>query len=177
VTRTVRGNGKSGRQADPHLSSVLKAFRRILRSLRVAAGETQARYNVSAAQLFILTELNEAGEPLSIRELAERTMTDRSSVADVVDRLVQNGYATRGWSAFDRRRAEIEITNAGARLARSAPPAPTALLVDGLRGLSELELQRLSRGMTRLLDEMGLEEELPEVSVETASRNGVKKRR
>ena len=159
MTRTIRSNGKSGRHADPHTSSVLTAFRRILRSLRVAAGETQAKYNVSAAQLFILSELNQAGEPLSIRELAERTMTDRSSVADVVDRLVQNGYATRGWSSFDRRRAEIEITNAGARLARSAPPAPTALLTDGLRGLSEPELQRLARGMSRLLDEMGLEEE------------------
>jgi DNA-binding MarR family transcriptional regulator len=161
---------------DPNLSTVLNAFRRILRSLRVAAGETQARYNVSAAQLFILTELNQAGEPLSIRELAERTMTDRSSVADVVDRLVQSGYATRGWSAFDRRRAEIEITSAGARLARSAPPAPTALLTDGLRGLSELELQRLARGMSRLLDEMGLEEEPVEV-VLAPPRNRVQQRR
>jgi DNA-binding MarR family transcriptional regulator len=145
--------------SEPHLSTVLDAFRRILRSLRIAAGETQARYQVSAAQLFILAELHKAGEPLSIRELAERTMTDRSSVADVVDRLVANGYATRGWSAADRRRAEIEITNAGERLARSAPPAPISRLIAGLRGLSEPELQRFARSMSRLLDEMDLEPE------------------
>jgi DNA-binding MarR family transcriptional regulator len=145
--------------AEPNLSIVLNAFRKILRSLRMAAGETQARYRVSAAQLFILSELSKAGEPLSIRELAERTMTDRSSVADVVDRLVMSGYATRGWSAEDRRRAEIEITTAGERLARSAPPAPTAQLIAGLRGLSEPELQRFARAMNRLLEEMGLTRE------------------
>ncbi len=161
--------------AEPHLSTVLEAFRRILRSLRVAAGETQARYRVSAAQLFILSELYKAGEPLSIRELAERTMTDRSSVADVVDRLVANGYATRGWSASDRRRAEIEITTAGERLARSAPPAPIAQLIAGLRGLSESELQRFARSMNRLMDEMGLAEE-PLLVFEEGPRRAAKRR-
>src|SRR5262245_6598213 len=105
-------------------------------------------------------------------------MTDRSSVADVVDRLVLNGYATRGWSSEDRRRAQIDITTAGQRLARSAPPAPTARLIGGLKGLSESELQRLAPGMNRLLAEMNLDEDPSALVFEPAgqrrSRNGHK---
>jgi DNA-binding MarR family transcriptional regulator len=151
-------HGTAG-EPDPELMEVLNAFRRLLRGLRVAAGETQSRYQVSPAQLFVLDELNSAGRPLSITELANRSMTDRSSVADVVERLVQAQYATRDRSADDRRRAEVRITPAGAELARSAPPAPGLRLLNGLRQLSEAELKALSLGMTRLLAEMGLEHE------------------
>jgi DNA-binding MarR family transcriptional regulator len=144
---------------EPDLMLVLNAFRRILQELRLAAGETQARYQVSAAQLFVLDELYEAGRALSIKELAELTMTDRSSVADVVDRLVAGGYASRGWSTDDRRRAEIRLTALGEKLARTAPPAPTMRLISALRELPESDLRALARGMTRLLSSLGISHE------------------
>ncbi|MEX2282410.1 MAG: MarR family transcriptional regulator [Gemmatimonadota bacterium] len=167
-------------EPDPELMEVLNAFRRLLRALRVAAGETQSRYQVSPAQLFVLEELNAAGRPLSITELANLSMTDRSSVADVVERLVQAEYATRERSADDRRRAEVRITPAGAALARSAPPAPGLQLLNGLKALSEAELKSLSLGMTRLLAEMGLvhgqagfmfEDDKKEIPPDQASRH------
>jgi DNA-binding MarR family transcriptional regulator len=104
----------------------------------------------------VLDELNDAGQPLSINELAQRTMTDRSSVADVVERLVQNGYATRERSVDDRRRAEVRITPSGKALAQSAPPAPGIRLANGLRRLSQEELKSLLLGMSGLLARMGL---------------------
>ena len=145
-----------GAEPETELTAVLNSFRRLLRALRVAAVETQTRYQVSPAQLFVLDELNDAGRALSINELAQRTMTDRSSVADVVERLVQNGHATRERSADDRRRAEVRITESGKTLAQSAPPAPGIRLANGLRQLSQEELTALSIGMRGLLLHMGL---------------------
>ena len=143
--------------ADEHrLEDVLNGFRKILRALRIAAVDNQARFNVSAAQLYVLDELEAAAEPLSVNELAARTMTDRSSVTGVVDRLVEKKYVTRKQALDDRRRIEVRLTAAGSRLVKSAPPAPTMQLLQALHGLSSAELASLAKTMNRLVQEMGL---------------------
>jgi DNA-binding MarR family transcriptional regulator len=135
---------------------VLNGFRRILRALRIASGETQASVGLSAAQLFVLGQLANA-DVLSVKELAERTLTDRSSVAAVIERLVERGLAARSRAADDRRRAAIHITPAGRKLMRSAPAAPTKRLIDGLAVLDSGELEEFARLMSRLVRAMGLE--------------------
>jgi DNA-binding MarR family transcriptional regulator len=143
--------------ADEHrLDGILNAFRKILRALRVAAADNQTRFNVSPAQLYVLDELEAAKEPLSINELAARTMTDRSSVTGVVDRLVEKKYVTRKQALDDRRRFEVSLTSAGSRLVKAAPPAPTMQLIQALHGLSSAELKALAMTMQRLVEEMGL---------------------
>lgn len=139
---------------------ILNSFRRILQALRLAAVQTQAATGISAAQLFVLSQLESAGA-LSINELAQATMTDRSSVADVVDRLAERRLVRRSASAEDRRRAEVRLTAAGRNLLRRAPSAPTTLLLDGLSGLSTTEVHSLSAGLARLCEELGLTEEAP----------------
>lgn len=161
MPRGGSGKRRPAQEADAELMLVLNGFRRILQNLRRAAGETQARYQVSAAQLFVLDELNEAGRPLSIKELAEVTMTDRSSVTDVVSRLVASGYAARDRSREDRRRAEVRLTALGEKLARSAPPAPAMRLIASLQQLSESDLRALARGVTRLVELLGIAGDRP----------------
>lgn len=136
------------------------AFRRILRALRVAAGRTQADAGISAAQLFVLQALAD-GRECSLSEIAARTMTDRSSVASVVDRLLESGLVSRRPSSADRRRAAISLTRKGSTLLRRAPDAPTALLVTGLHSLSDRQLTSLAAGLTTLTRAMGLNEEPP----------------
>jgi MarR family transcriptional regulator, organic hydroperoxide resistance regulator len=148
--------GRAGTADERRLEDVLNAFRRILRALRIAAVDTQSRFKVSAAQLFVLDELEAAREPLSINELAERTMTDRSSVTGVVNRLVQHRFVTRSQATHDRRRIEVALTPAGAKLVKSAPPAPTMQLIRALQALSSRELKMLSITMRRLTQEMGV---------------------
>jgi DNA-binding MarR family transcriptional regulator len=161
-SKTVRRPEKNRRRSaagESDVNDVLNGFRRIMRALRRAAGETQARFEISGAQLFVLDELHAAGRPLSINQLAQLSMTDRSSVANVVDRLVQSGYATREQAAADRRRAEVRITTKGEKLAKSAPPPPTMQLLAGLRSLSQTEIHALALGLQRLQEEMGLTQE------------------
>lgn len=142
------------------LATSVNAIRRILRALRLAARQTQASSGVSAAQLFVLRALA-SGASASLSELAESTMTDRSSVAAVVDRLLEGGFVTRETSSEDRRRASITITSAGRAMLRRAPKPPTALLMAGLEDLSPSRLHALAGGLGALSRAMGLEHGRP----------------
>lgn len=145
------------RSADAVTSSV-DSIRRLVRVLRVAAQRTQAAAGVSAAQLFVLQQLRD-DNALSVNELAARTLTDRSSVADVVDRLSAQGLVTREVDAADRRRAAVRITAAGRRTLSRAPDAPTTMLIAGLRSLPLREQTALARSLERLHRAMGTSDE------------------
>jgi DNA-binding MarR family transcriptional regulator len=162
---------------DRHAASeVLDGFRRILRELRVASSDTQASVGLSAAQLFVLAHLVDEAV-LSIGELAERTLTDRSSVAAVVDRLVERGFVARTRADDDRRRAAIQITRAGRRLLKSAPAAPTDRLLDGLGEFTAKELAQFARLISRLVTAMGLEAEPATMLFEGDPQNGAPRKR
>jgi DNA-binding MarR family transcriptional regulator len=140
------------------VATSLDALRRVLRALRVAARDTLATSGVSAAQLYVLRALADDADA-SLSELAARTMTDRTSVKAVVDRLVEGGLVTKKTSTEDRRRAAIRITPKGRTLLRGAPRPPTALLVDGLEQLEPAQLRRLARGLRALTRAMKIDED------------------
>ena len=101
-----------------------------------------------------------ASEPdRSLTEIAARTMTDRTSVAAVVERLAERGLVTRRRSDADRRRLEIAATRAAATVLRRAPHAPTRRLLDGLDALDDRSLGRLATGLTDLVRSMGIADE------------------
>jgi DNA-binding MarR family transcriptional regulator len=137
--------------------SAVASIRRIVRVLRLASQKTQAAAGISAAQLFVLRSL-EDGDDASLSEIAARTLTDRSSVAAVVDRLVDAGLVSRAAAVADRRRAAIAITRAGRSVLKRAPEPPTALLVAGLDALTDRQLASLARGLALLTHAMGLGE-------------------
>lgn len=138
------------------VADAVDAFRRILRELRVVARRTELATGLSAAQIFVLSAADVA-PGCSINDLAKATMTDRSSVATIVDRLVDTGHMTRVASGEDRRRASISLTARGRRAVRTAEsPAPTALLIQGLERLPTGQLRELARGLTALTARMGI---------------------
>ena len=140
------------------VAASVDSIRRVLRALRIAARDTLATAGVSAAQLFVLNALVD-GEEASLSDLAQRTLTDRTSVTAVVDRLVQGGLVTKGTSAEDRRRASIRITAKGRTILRGAPRPPTALLVEALEQLDAADLDCLERGLRALTRVMGIDNE------------------
>src|SRR5690242_3949452 len=96
-------------------AAVLVALRRIVRYLRLADREAEASNGLSAAQLYVLHVLLD--EPArSLAEIAERTMTDQSSVSTVVAKLVSRGLVARTVSGDDRRRTQLRLTAAGHRV-------------------------------------------------------------
>lgn len=144
-----------GQDSRPAVATSVDAFRRILRALRLAEHTTRVTAGISAAQLYVLRALAD-GQEASLSEIAARTMTDRTSVAAVVERLVDAGLVSRGSSRADRRRAAITITRKGRALVGRAPEAPTALLVSGLEALPEAQLIPLARALEALTRVMRL---------------------
>jgi DNA-binding MarR family transcriptional regulator len=145
-------------ETEADISLAVDAFRRILRALRVVARKSELATGLSAAQLFVLSAVLDA-PGCSVNDIAAATMTDRSSVAAVVDRLVEDEYLTRTRADDDRRRAAISITPSGRRAIRRASPPPTALLIAALRRVNPLELDGLAHGLDALTREMGIANE------------------
>jgi DNA-binding MarR family transcriptional regulator len=161
----MTARGATGAQGRNDVTTAVNSFRRLLRELRVAARHTEEATGLSAAQLFVLSAVAESSG-CSINDVAEATMTDRSSAAAIVDRLVSSGYLSREKSDDDRRRASIVLTARGRGATRRAAPAPTTLLVRGLSRLRPNQLRDLTRGLLSLTRAMGIAEEPPHMLFE-----------
>jgi DNA-binding MarR family transcriptional regulator len=135
-------------------TSVMSALRRLVRYLRLADRQTEARAGVSAAQAFVLRSLAQA-PARSLAELASRTLTDQSSVSTVVSKLVDRGLVIRKTSANDRRRAELRLTAAGQRIARSAPRSPQPRIAEAIQALSPARRAEIVRALDVLVDAIG----------------------
>jgi DNA-binding MarR family transcriptional regulator len=162
------------------IASALDCFRRVIRALRVAARRAEDVSALRPAQLFVLGQI--AAVPnQSLTELASRTLTDRTSVASMVDRLATRGLAERVRGAEDRRRVEIRLTPAGRRVLARAPHSPTEHLLEGLERLDAAALDQLGNGLAELVRVMGVAEGpatmLFEDAAPRAARSGARRTR
>lgn len=128
----------------------LDNLRRLVRALRVSSHAIERRADVTGAQLFVLRELD-AEPQLSIRRLAERTLTDPSSVSVVVARLVARGLVARRRDPSDRRRVVLSLTRRGRALLASAPEPVQVRLVAALRALPPARLRPFDRVLADLV--------------------------
>jgi DNA-binding MarR family transcriptional regulator len=158
--RTTPRTAKSDR-----VRAVLDSLRRVVRELRLTARDAERIAGISSAQLFVLQSLATAPAS-SISELADRTMTDQSSVSVVVRRLVEKSLVVRRPSEQDSRRVELSLTARGRRLLERCPEPTQARLLASIRRLSRGELDALSDGMAALVREMGIEGEAPQMFFE-----------
>jgi DNA-binding MarR family transcriptional regulator len=123
-----------------HLNAVADALRRITQAIRLSSSIVQDKLGITGAQLYVLQQL--ADQPgASLRELADRTLTDQSSVSVVVGRIVEAGYATRRTSPADRRRTELTLTAAGRQVLRRSPELAQTRLMVALRDLPASQLR------------------------------------
>jgi DNA-binding MarR family transcriptional regulator len=130
--------------------TVMDGLRRIVRELRVAAGASEGRLGLSAAQLFVLQKLEEGGAAVSVNELAERTFTHQSSVSVVLSRLSARRLVIHRAAAQDARRREIALSRAGRALLRHAPESVQSRLLRALDRLPRPAVRRLGAGLSLL---------------------------
>src|SRR5580765_444454 len=98
---------KRDSQAD--VFRALNALRRMVRGLRSSAESVERDLRISAAQLFVLSELSQRPDQ-SVKDLASRTMTTHSTVSEVVGQLIAKGLVARTADASDGRRALLRLT-------------------------------------------------------------------
>jgi MarR family transcriptional regulator, lower aerobic nicotinate degradation pathway regulator len=145
---------------DPATRAVLDSIRRIVRVLRESSRAAESSVGLGGAQLFVLQRLAGA-PPLSINELADRTLTHQSSVSVVVSRLVRAGLVARSRATTDGRRAEITLTAAGRAVLARAPAAAQDRLIGALGLLGGAARQKLARQLGRLVEAMALPPQHP----------------
>ena len=135
-------------RSDDHLNLVVNSLRRIIQAIRLSASAVHDTLGITGAQLFVLYQLAER-PGASLRQLADRTLTDQSSVSVVVSRLVDAGCVTRRISAADARRTELTLTERGRALLRRAPEPAQSRLVASLRGVPAGQLRVTARVLDR----------------------------
>jgi len=150
------------------LNAVADSLRRITQAIRLSSSVVQDTLGITGAQLFVLQQL--AAQPgASLRELAELTLTDQSSVSVVVSRVVDGGYVTRRVSATDARRTELTLTRAGSALLRRAPALAQTRLMAALHAVPAAELRVTARVLERVARAVGSTAEPAPMFFEPAS--------
>ncbi|HET9625471.1 MAG TPA: MarR family winged helix-turn-helix transcriptional regulator [Kofleriaceae bacterium] len=129
---------------DSALNQLIDALRRITQAIRLSSSVVQDTLGITGAQLFVLQQLAETPRA-SLREIADRTLTDQSSVSVVVSRLVVAGYVSRKTAAADARRTELSLTAAGRAVLRRAPELAQARLMAALRAVPVAQLRVTAR--------------------------------
>lgn len=89
--------------------SILHAAHAIEDRIETALGTV----GLSIAKHSALSRLSEAGEPLTLSELAERLSCVRSNITQLVDRLEADGLVRRVADPDDRRSVRAELTDLG----------------------------------------------------------------
>ena len=96
--------------AKPHFTfSLIHAAAAVNDRLEAALGEA----GLSVAKHSALSRLAEAGEPLTLGELAERLSCVRSNITQLIDRLEADGLVKRVADPADRRSVRAELTPLG----------------------------------------------------------------
>jgi DNA-binding MarR family transcriptional regulator len=141
----------------PDVSRALNALRRMVRGLRAAAETVERDLRISAAQLFVLSELAHVPDQ-SVKDLAAVTMTTHSTVSEIVSQLTTKGLVTRTPDPADGRRSVLRLTRQGASLLRRSPRAIQEDLIEGFGTLGRSQQRALADGLEKWLAASGLGE-------------------
>ena len=142
-------------QNQPDVFRAINALRRMVRGLRSAAESVERELRVSAAQLFVLSELAQLPDQ-SVKDLAAVTLTTHSTVSQVVSQLVSKGLVTRTADEADARRGVLRLTRQGSKLLKKSPRAIQEDLIEGFSTLRPAERRGLANGLEKWLEASGL---------------------
>ena len=100
---------------DDSLETLVRNFSGVVGELMSYTTTDWIRIDMSMAQVKVMMVLNYLG-PHTIHQLAERLQIGAPTASQLVEKLVQAGYASRRESPSDRRRVEVHLTAQGRTL-------------------------------------------------------------
>jgi DNA-binding MarR family transcriptional regulator len=161
--RSIRSSGNASVKLSPRMRDarlVFDSIRRIVRVLRLQARHTEKAFGLSAAQLFVLHKLAES-PALTPTELAEKALTDQSSVSVVVQRLVDRGYVHRARSSRDARSFELSLSEAGRTVVQNSPDSTQDRLLGAIERMPAGRVKVLASLLDELVSNTGLSRQYP----------------
>lgn len=138
--------------------AILKKLRIIIRTAAQHSSWIDKQCGVNGAQLWIMQELQDAGE-LRVGELTARLAVHQTTTSNLVDDLDKRGFVSKARSVKDQRVVTVMLTALGAATLLKAPQPTRGLLPEALRQMAPDELAALDLGLQDLLDSMALLDE------------------
>ncbi|AZY49763.1 MarR family winged helix-turn-helix transcriptional regulator [Bordetella avium] len=145
---------------------ILRALRRITRSIALHSRQLAAVSHITAPQLMCLRAVIASG-PSTATAISREIHVSPSTVVGILDRLEDKGLIRRERGREDRRIVFVTATPAGRALASEAPSPLQKHLADALNALPELEQATITLSLERIVSLM--EDEGQAVEAEPAS--------
>jgi DNA-binding MarR family transcriptional regulator len=139
------------------VKEIIFQIRRLVQAGELYSKELSKKYSVTSAQLNCLIALYENG-PLPPSQIAKIIMVKSSTVTGIIDRLENKGLVVRLRKSPDRRVITIQLTEAGKKLADSAPPPIQQQVLDGLQKLPSADVGCIVKGLRALTHMLDAEE-------------------
>jgi DNA-binding MarR family transcriptional regulator len=132
---------------------ILRALRRITRSIALHSRQLAACSHITAPQLICLRAVIDHG-PLTATAISREVHVSASTVVGILDRLEDKGLVRRERGREDRRIVFVSATEQGIALARDTPSPLQKKLADALNALPELEQATITLSLERVVELM-----------------------
>lgn len=129
---------------------ILRALRRITRSIALHSRQLSAGSKITAPQLVCLHTVIAKG-PLTATMISREMHVSPSTVVGVLDRLEDKAYIVRERSREDRRIVYVSATEQGKELAKNTPSPLQQKLSDALQKLPEMEQLQITTALERVV--------------------------
>lgn len=129
---------------------ILRALRRITRSVALHSRQLAACSNITTPQLVCLRAVIEKG-PLTATSISHELHVSPSTVVGILDRLEDKTLIIRERGRADRRIVFITATEAGIVLVRETPSPLQEKLADALNTLPEIERATITLSLERIV--------------------------
>lgn len=128
---------------------VLIAIRRVIRAIDLHSRQLNQVYGLTGPQALVLKEVS-SRRGITAGELARRVSLSQATITDIVKRLEQRGYVARIRDLTDRRKVMLEITLAGKKLVKAAPPLLQERFTERFAQLEDWEQTLLLSSLQRI---------------------------
>ena len=136
---------------------ILRSLRRISRALDLHSKQLKSTHRLTAPQLICMRELREA-RALTPSELALAVSLSQATITGILDRLERRELVRRTRNPADKRRVNVELTDAGLAAVQAAPLPLHALFAKRLAGLPANEQTKIEDVLARVVSMMEAED-------------------
>jgi DNA-binding MarR family transcriptional regulator len=141
---------------EPDTRSLARQLVGFLRFTTIAGGgdflRAVSELELSLTQLKAISLLDESGEPLAVKDLADRLGLSVAATSRAVDGLFKRGLVDRDEDLVDRRVRRVRLTGAGRRTMETLLAIRIVGLDTVLKGLSSSERRKLAVALDAILE-------------------------
>ena len=127
--------------------SIVEAYGRMRKSL---AEELDDSVGMPLSWFEVLLRITRSGGQMKMADIANQVVITTGGITKLVDRLIEQGYLKREPCAEDRRIVWACITDKGSKAFNKALESHNASLKKHMSGLTETEIQTVSKIMNKL---------------------------